>query len=77
MPNMDKVQLQKMRQYVVEEVENFDERMSVALARMDKYRESLERADYELYDDCYEVIEEYCVENNIKYLIDVEEVLSA
>ena len=71
------IDLKKMRQYVVEEVENFDERMSVALARMDKYRESLERADYELYDDCYEVIEEYCVENNIKYLIDVEEVLSA
>ena len=71
------IDLKKMRQYVVEEVENFDERMSLALARMDKYRESLERADYELYDDCYEVIEEYCVENNIKYLIDVEEVLSA
>lgn len=71
------IDLKKIRQYVVEEVENFDERMSLALARMDKYRESLERADYELYDDCYDVIEEYCVENNIKYLIDVEEVLSA
>lgn len=71
------IDLKKMRQYVVEQVENFEERMSLALARMDKYRESLERADYELYDDCYAVIEEYCVENNIKYLVDVEEVLSA
>jgi hypothetical protein len=71
------IDLKKMRQYVVEQVENFDERMSVALARMGKYRESLERADYELYDDCYAVIEEYCVENNIKYLVDVEEVLDA
>lgn len=71
---MNKLQL--MRQHVVENVENFEERMSVALARMGRYRESLERADPELYDDCYDAIEEYCEENDIMYIVDVEEVLS-
>lgn len=49
--------------YVRNNVEFYEERLQLALKRMDRMREPLRMADQELYDDISNAIDDWCWDN--------------
>ena len=76
---MTKEMINEIGNYLREQIEDFDVRVGMALNTMDKKRCSLDNADCDLYDECYDKIEEWCEDNNIdttfEYIVDVEEII--
>lgn len=71
--------INKIGNYLREQIEDFDVRVGMALNTMDKMRCSFDYADCDLYDECYDKIEEWCEDNGIdttfEYIVDVEEII--
>ena len=68
----------EMVQYVLDNVEDFDIRYSLALKTIDKCRCPLYHADCSLYDDIYNAMCEWCNERDFypeDYDYDIEEIL--
>lgn len=62
--------------YLRETIEDFDVRVEVALNIMNIMRCPFGYADSELFDECYDRIEEWCEENGIGVeCIDIEEII--
>ena len=76
---MTKEMINEIGNYLREQIEDFDVRVNLALKTMDKKRCSLDHADCDLYDECYEKIEEWCEDNDVdtiyQYIVDVEEII--
>lgn len=76
---MTKEMINEIGNYLRENVEDFDFRVDLALKKMGKMRWSFDYADCNLYDECYDKIEEWCKENGIDtekdYIVDVEEII--
>ena len=76
---MTTAMINEIGNYLRETVEDFDVRVNLALKTMDKMRCSFDYADCDLYDECYERIEEWCEEHGIDtekdYIVDVEEII--
>ena len=76
---MTKEMINEIGNYLREQIEDFDVRVNLALKTMDKMRCSLDNADCDLYDECYEKIEEWCEDNDVdtiyQYIVDVEEII--
>ena len=53
--------------YVRNNVEFFEERLQLALNKMDRMRCPLQMADEELYNDIINAIEEWCDDNEVCY----------
>ena len=53
--------------YVRNNVENYEERLQLALNRMERMREPLRMADRMLYDEIVEAIEDWCDDNEVCY----------
>ena len=53
--------------YVRNNVEDYEERLQLALNKMDHMREPLRMADWELYDEIVSAIEEWCDDNEVCY----------
>ena len=53
--------------YVRNNVEFFEERLQLALNKMDRMRCPLHMADEELYNDIVNAIEEWCDDNEVCY----------
>lgn len=53
--------------YVRNNVDDYEERLQLALNRMDRMRCPLRFADKELYDDICDAIEEWCWDNEVDY----------
>ena len=51
--------------YVRNNVEFYEERLQLALKRMDRMREPLRMADQELYDDISNAIDDWCWDNEV------------
>ena len=51
--------------YVRNNVEFYEERLQLALKRMDRRREPLRMADQELYDDISNAIDDWCWDNEV------------
>ena len=51
--------------YVRNNVEDFEERLQLALKRMDRMRCPLSMADCMLYDEIVDAIEEWCDDNEV------------
>lgn len=51
--------------YVRNNVEFYEERLQLALKRMDRMREPLRMADQELYDDICNAIDDWCWDNEV------------
>lgn len=51
--------------YVRNNVEDYEERLQLALKRMDRMREPLRMADQELYDEIVDAISEWCDDNEV------------
>ena len=52
-----------------ENIENYETKAGLAIDEMYKNREPLARADVELYEDCDNILADYCSENDL----DIEE----
>ena len=76
---MTKEMINEIGNYLRETVEDFDVRVNLALKTMDKMRCSFDYADCDLYDECYDKIEEWCENNDVdtiyQYIVDVEEII--
>ena len=73
---MTKEMINEIGNYLRETVEDFDFRVNLALKQMAKMRWSFCYADCNLYDECYDKIEEWYEENGIEVeYIDVEEII--
>ena len=51
--------------YVRNNVEFFEERLQLALSKMDRMRCPLSFADQELYDDISNAIDDWCLDNEV------------
>lgn len=51
--------------YVRNNVEFFEERLQMALNKMERMREPLQMADQELYDDICNAIDDWCWDNEV------------
>lgn len=76
---MTKEMINEIGNYLRESIEDFDVRVNLALKTMDKMRCSFDYADCDLYDECYDKIEEWCENNDVdtiyQYIVDVEEII--
>lgn len=73
---MTTAMINEIGNYLRETVEDFDIRVEVALNIMDRMRCPFGYADSELFDECYDRIEEWCEENGIGVeCIDIEEII--
>lgn len=73
---MEQEIINEIGKYLRENVEDFDIRVQLALKTMDRKRCPFGYADSELCDECYDRIEEWCIDNNIDVeCIDVEEII--
>lgn len=76
---MTKEMINEIGNYLREQIEDFDVRVNLALKTMDKMRCSFDYADCDLYDECYDKIEEWCENNDVdtiyQYIVDVEEII--
>ena len=71
--------INEIGKYLRETIEDFDVRVNLALKTMDKMRCSFDYADCDLYDECYDKIEEWCENNDVdtiyQYIVDVEDII--
>lgn len=75
---MDKEIKKQIGKRFLENIEDFEIRFQLAMKTMEKYRCPLYHADSALYDECEDVISDYCVDNNIDIDMldyDVEEII--
>ena len=69
----------EMVEYAINHVDNFDARYARAWDIIGRYRCPLKMADESLYDDIYDALSDWCIENDeLCYLddgcVDVEEI---
>lgn len=64
---MEKKTLKEIAAYVRNNVEFFEERLQLALDKMERLRCSLHFADAELFDDIVDKIEEWCDDHEVCY----------
>lgn len=57
--------LQTIADYCLENIWNFEERVQMALAKIDHWRCPLEQADYQLFEDICQAIEDCAIEYDI------------
>ena len=60
----------EMVQHVIDNVEDFEPRYQHALNVMDKKRCPLHVADFELYDEMYDAMVDWCIENDELCILD-------
>ena len=76
---MTKEMINEIGKYLREQIEDFDVRVNLALNTMNKKRCSFDYADCDLYDECFDKIEEWCEDNGIdttfEYIVDVEDII--
>jgi len=65
---MDK--MKEIAAYVRNNVEDYEERLQLALNRMDLMREPLRMADGSLYDEIVDAISEWCDDNEVSLEFD-------
>lgn len=58
-------QIKEIAAYVRNNVEFFEERLQMALNKMERMREPLQMADQELYDDICNAIDDWCWDNEV------------
>lgn len=58
-------QIKEIAAYVRNNVEFFEERLQMALNKMERMREPLRMADQELYDDICNAIDDWCWDNEV------------
>lgn len=51
--------------YLAETIEDYEPRLQVALNRIDHNRCSLQQADYQLYSEMVDLVEEYITDNDL------------
>ena len=56
--------------YVRNNIEDYEERLQLALNRMDRMREPLRMADRSLYDEIVDAISEWCDDNEVSLEFD-------
>lgn len=63
-------QIKEIAAYVRNNVEDYEERLQLALNRMDRMREPLRMADRSLYDEIVDAISEWCDDNEVSLEFD-------
>lgn len=63
-------QINEIAAYVRNNVEDYEERLQLALKRMDRMREPLRMADGSLYDEIVDAISEWCDDNEVSLEFD-------
>ena len=58
-------QLKEIAAYVSSHVESYEDRLRLALDKMDKMRCSLRFTDFELFEDIVNAVEEWCDDNEV------------
>lgn len=62
--------------FVRNNIEDYEERLQLALKRMDRMRCPMRMADDGLYDEMCDAVEDWCEDNDIDfYEIDLEELI--
>ena len=61
--------------YVRNNVEFYEDRLQLALNKMDRMRCPLSFADQELYDDISNAIDEWCDDNEVDEIDDLDEII--
>lgn len=59
------MRIKEIAAYVRNNVEDYEERLQLALKRMDRMRCPLSFADQELYDDISNAIDDWCWDNEV------------
>lgn len=63
-------QINEIAAFVRNNVEDYEERLQLALKRMDRMREPLRMADGSLYDEIIDAISEWCDDNEVSLEFD-------
>lgn len=64
-----------LQEYLKSMIWDFGLRAELALNNMYRMRCSLEYADPELYEEMYDIVEEWCEDNEVENNFDLEELL--
>ena len=64
-----------LQEYLKSVIWDFELRAELALNNMNRMRCSLEYADPNLYEEMYNIVEEWCDENGVTNNFDMEELL--
>ena len=74
--DISKNAMKKIVAYCRENVWEYEDRLDMALSKMDYFRCPLRMADQELYNDIYNSVEDYCQDYRIDFdSIDIEELI--
>lgn len=74
--DISKNTMKKIAAYCEENVWEYEDRLEMALSKMDYFRCPLRMADQELYRDIYDTVEDYCQDYSLDFdSIDIEELI--
>jgi hypothetical protein len=66
---------ESLQEYLKSVIWDYELRAELALNNMNRMRCSLEYADPELYEEMYDIVEEWCDDNGVTNDFDMEELL--
>ena len=65
----------KLREYFANNIDEYEERLSIALSVMGRMRCPLSIADYYLYAEMESIVDDFCEQLGIENTFDIEEII--